>query len=247
LKAKKHYGQHFLRDPEIARRISSYLGYREQVLEIGPGKGIMTKSLVEVSKVLKAVEIDEEAIEYLLENQVLAEGRIINADFLNLQLSKVFEGQFSVIGNFPYYISSQIVFKIIENYELIPEMVGMFQKEVADRICSQSGSKVYGGISVLTASRYNAEYLFTLQENDFSPPPKVKSAVIRFIRKEDPMTDEDYAMLAKVVKAGFNQRRKTLRNSLKAILGDRIPEHLSSKRPEHCDLEDFVELASLLK
>lgn len=247
LRAKKHFGQHFLKDPLVSRRIAEQLQLRSKVLEVGPGMGILTSELLEIVEDLKVVELDDDAIIYLAKNEILTEKEIIKGDILKLDLSEVFGAEFSVIGNFPYYISSQIIFKMVENHALVPEMVGMFQKELAERICSGPGSKAFGVISVLTQSRYDTEYLFTLDENEFSPPPKVKSAVIRLSRKENALPEDRYKKLSQVVKMAFNQRRKTLRNSLKAF-GDRlsIPEELSSKRPEACSLEEFLKMSDSL-
>jgi len=231
----------------IAKRIAEAIQYPKQVLEVGPGKGIMTRELLPVAESLKASEIDKEAIQFLTDLDILKKGQIIEGDFLQIDISSVFDGEFSIIGNFPYYISSQIVFKVIDNHSLIPEMVGMFQKEVAERIFAPPGSKTYGGISVLVASRYQSELLFILNEEDFNPPPKVKSAVIRLERKADALDDDAYRKLSVIVKAAFNQRRKTLRNSLRSVSISEIPSDLISKRPEQCSLEDFLRLSALLQ
>lgn len=247
VKAKKHFGQHFLKDQSIAERIADALQFRASVLEVGPGTGILSKALLKVAENFQAVEIDRESIDYLLQSQTLQGHQLLEHDFLRLDIKALFSEQFSVVGNFPYYISSQIVFKVLENYEQIPEMLGMFQKELAERICAGPGSKVYGAISVFVASRYDAEYLFTLNEDEFYPPPKVKSAVIRLRRKASPLDEAAYQGLSKVLKPAFGQRRKTMRNSLK-VLADQLelPEEYSGKRPEQCSLEDFIFLSNQL-
>lgn len=244
VKAKKHLGQHFLRDESVAKNIVDALtwdGY-EQVLEIGPGMGVLTKYLVEESKNISVVEIDSESVEYLQANYLGL--KIYNEDFLKMHLKEKFNGEpVAILGNFPYNISSQIVFKMIEDRIQIPEMVGMFQKEVAERICSQKGSKVYGILSVLTQAYYEAEYLFTVDENVFSPPPKVKSGVIRLKRIKTKL-DVDERLFFNVVKTAFNQRRKTLRNALKSlnISEHEIDENLLNLRAEQLSVQQFIEL-----
>ncbi len=247
LRAKKHFGQHFLKDPQVSKRIAEQLQLRSKVLEVGPGMGILTAELLKIVDELKVIELDDDAIIYLAKNEILTEKEIIKGDILKLDPKEVFDQEFSVIGNFPYYISSQIIFKVVENHTLIPEMVGMFQKELAERICSEPGSKAFGVISVLTQSRYDTEYLFTLDEHEFTPPPKVKSAVIRLSRKENALEEKRYKKLSQVVKMAFNQRRKTLRNSLKGF-GDRlvIPDELIAKRPEACSLDEFLQMSDSL-
>lgn len=244
VKAKKHLGQHFLKDEFIAKRIVDSLsgeGY-ETVLEIGPGMGVLTKFLIQENKVVSVVEIDSESVEYL--NINYPELPVYAEDFLKMNLGEKFNYQpLAVIGNFPYNISSQIVFKIIEDRHLVPEMVGMFQKEVAERICAKEGSKVYGILSVLTQAYFKAEYLFTVDENVFNPPPKVKSGVIRLTRIREKL-EVDEKLFFQVVKAAFNQRRKTLRNALKSlnIQQHEIEENLLNLRAEQLSVQAFVEL-----
>ncbi len=248
VRAKKSLGQHFLKDKNIAQKIVGSLLNEStcNVLEIGPGTGVLTQFLLEIPALsVKVVEIDKESVIYLNENYPELENRIIAADFLKQNLDSFFEGKFSVIGNFPYNISSQIFFKILDNREIIPEVVCMLQKEVAERICSEHGKKTYGILSVLLQSYYDLEYLFTVNENVFIPPPKVKSAVVRLVRKQKHVADCDQDFLAKVVKAAFNQRRKMLRNSLKQ-LRDNIPVEYETLRPEQLSVSQFIELTKLL-
>jgi len=251
VRAKKHLGQHFLKDEFIAEKIANTLtekGYKN-VLEIGPGMGVLTKYLLEKSFTTSVIEIDRESIEYLNVHFLNLSSRIINADFLKIDISKIFNGeQFAIIGNFPYNISTQIVFKTIENRDLIPELSGMFQKEVAKRIAEKPGSKVYGILSVLTHAFYDVEYLFTVPPTVFNPPPKVESGVIRLIRKEDYSLPVDVPFFFKVVKTAFNQRRKTLRNSLKTFqLSDKLREDvIFAQRPEQLSVHQFIELTKKL-
>jgi 16S rRNA (adenine1518-N6/adenine1519-N6)-dimethyltransferase len=252
VKAKKHLGQHFLNDENIAKKIAdslSYQGYKN-VLEIGPGMGVLTKYLLEKDTTTYVIEIDTESVEYLKANYLHLGDRIIEEDFLKYNLYLTFNNEpFAIIGNFPYNISSQIVFKTLEMRHQIPEFAGMFQKEVAQRICSDKGSKVYGILSVLTQAFYNAEYLFTVPPNVFSPPPKVDSGVMKLTRKENYTLSCDEKLFFKVVKAAFNQRRKTLRNSLKTF---NLTENLKANsifgmRPEQLDVQDFIEITSLIQ
>lgn len=245
---KKRLGQHFLTDENIAKKIVDSLVGKERVLEIGPGTGVLTKYLVKEISDLKIIEVDREAVEYLHVDFPELESRIIHADFLKSDISSIFDQQFSIIGNFPYNISSQIFFKVIESRELIPEVVGMIQKEVAERLAAPHGNKTYGIITVILGAFYDIKYLFTVSENVFNPPPKVKSAVIRLTRKENFTLECDEQLFVKVVKTGFNQRRKTLRNSLKSILHENVDTSVEifSKRPEQLDLNGFVELTKLV-
>jgi len=251
VRAKKHLGQHFLKDETIAEKIADTLtenGYKN-VLEIGPGMGVLTKYLLKKNVITSVIEIDRESIEYLKVHFLNLSERIINDDFLKIDISTLFQGeQVAIIGNFPYNISTQIVFKTIENRNLIPELCGMFQKEVAKRISEKPGTKVYGIISVLTQAFYDVEYLFTVPPSVFDPPPKVESGVIRLIRKEDYSLPVDVAFFFKVVKTAFNQRRKTLRNSLKSFqLSDKLREDvIFAKRPEQLSVEQFIELTKTL-
>ena len=247
VRAKKHLGQHFLNDETIASNIADSLtlkGYKN-VLEIGPGMGVLTKYLLKKDVTTKVIEIDKESIEYLQVHYLNLSNRIINDDFLKIDIQNIFNGdQFAIIGNFPYNISSQIVFKTIENRDLIPELSGMFQKEVAKRIAEKPGTKAYGILSVLTQAFYDVEYLFTVPPSVFNPPPKVDSGVIRMVRKEDYSLPVDVGFFFKVVKTGFNQRRKTLRNSLKSFqLSDKLREDaIFAQRPEQLSVHQFIEL-----
>ena len=246
---KKSLGQHFLNDLSIAKKIVESLSPCQNILEIGPGTGILTQFLLKKNNNLKLVEIDNESVNFLILELKINKSIIYNQDFLNLDLSKIFENNnFSVIGNFPYNISSQIVFKIIENRKLIPEMCGMFQYEVAERICENEGSKKYGIISVITQAFYETKLLFEVSNNFFSPPPKVNSAVILLKRKKNLKIDCDEKLFFKIVKLSFQQRRKTLRNSLKQInLSDNLREHIIfDKRPEQLSIDQFVDLTNLI-
>jgi 16S rRNA (adenine1518-N6/adenine1519-N6)-dimethyltransferase len=247
VKAKKHLGQHFLKDESIAQRIADTLnleGYNE-VLEIGPGMGVLTKYLLEKPINTYVIEIDSESVVYLDENFPKLKDRIISKDFLKYNINEVFDGkQFAIIGNFPYNISTQIVFKALEYRDQIPEFAGMFQKEVAERICEKKGSKSYGILSVLAQAFYEAEYLFTVDENVFIPPPKVKSGVLRLRRKENYSLPCSEKLFFSVVKTAFQQRRKTLRNSLKTLnLSDNLREDaIFDLRPEQLSVEQFVSI-----
>lgn len=243
VKPKKHLGQHFLKDQNIAKKISETLQLdTPTVLEIGPGMGVLTNFLKENKKSeLYVAEVDPESVEYLIENKIMDIHNIVG-DFLNLDIPNYFESELAVIGNFPYNISSQIVFKTIDNKEKIPEFAGMFQKEVAERICAAPGSKQYGIISVLTQAYYNTEYLFTVDEQVFNPPPKVKSGVIRLTRKENLDLGCDEKLFKTIVKNTFNTRRKMLRVSLKRIIGSNeiLQEEFFQKRPEQLSVDEFV-------
>ncbi len=253
VRPKKHLGQHFLKDENIAQKIADTLslnGYKN-VLEIGPGMGVLTKYLLSKNEFTTyVIEIDEESVEYLKSNFIKLTPRIIEKNFLNCDLSAIFqENQFAIIGNFPYNISTQIVFKALENRTLIPEFSGMFQKEVAQRICQKEGSKAYGILSVLVQAFYDAEYLFTVPPNVFSPPPKVESGVLRLTRKENFDLPCDEKLFFQVVKTGFQQRRKTLRNSLKTLnLSDNLREDvIFDKRPEQLSVKEFIDLSILIQ
>lgn len=250
VRAKKFLGQHFLKDERIAERIAQSLsGEVANVLEIGPGMGVLTKYLVQNEKLnFWAIEIDTESVEYLHNHYPSL--NVIEGDFLKLDVSTLFKDQpFAVIGNFPYNISSQILFKVHDNRNAVPEVVGMFQKEVAERVAAKPGSKTYGILSVLLSAFYNTEYLFTVDEHVFNPPPKVKSAVIRLRRNEVSALDCDEKLFTTVVKTGFNQRRKTMRNALKPIGKSlaNIPEDLLMKRAEQLSVADFVMITKLLE
>ena len=248
VKPKKHLGQHFLTDPAVAARIVDSLKTESnsRILEIGPGKGILTKWLLAKENIdLKAVELDEESVQFL--NEHFPSLKVIQQDFLKLDLIQIFEGKsYKVIGNFPYNISSQIVFAILENRSVIDEMVGMFQKEVAKRICSAPGSKEYGILSVLSQANYKTDYLFSVNEGVFFPPPKVKSGVIRFSRKADFLKEDDFRKLSTLVKLAFNQRRKQLRNSIKSLLPENFEHPILTKRPEQLHFSEFIELMHML-
>jgi len=252
VKAKKFLGQHFLEDESIAEQIADALsleGY-DKVLEIGPGMGVLTKFLLKKSITTYAIEVDTESVAYLINNYLNLAPRIIEKDFLKYDLSKTFGDEpFAICGNFPYNISTQIVFKTLELRHQIPEFSGMFQKEVAKRICSKNGSKVYGILSVLVQAFYNAEYLFTVQPNVFNPPPKVESGVLKLTRKPNYTLSCDEKLFFRVVKQAFMHRRKTLRNSLKTLeLSNNIKANaIFGKRPEQLDVQAFIDLTSLIE
>ena len=252
VKAKKYLGQHFLKDELIAQQIADSLigkGYKN-VLEIGPGMGVLTKYLLKKPLTTHVIEIDTESIEYLQAHYLNLAQRIIEKDFLKIDLSEYFgEEQVAIIGNFPYNISTQIVFKTLENRHQIPEFSGMFQKEVAKRIAEKEGSKVYGILSVLTQAFYDVEYLFTVPPTVFNPPPKVDSGVIRLTRKKNYTLPVNEKLFYRVVKTAFQQRRKTLRNSLKTMnLSDNLREDsIFAKRPEQLSVQEFISLTSKIE
>ena len=254
VKPKKHLGQHFLKDESICLRIEqSITNHRDcfNVLEIGPGTGALTKHILDSNRKgnFYVMEVDHESIAYLNTNYPgLSSDQIIERDFLQFDSSTLFENKpFCVVGNFPYNISSQILFRCLEYKELVPEIVGMFQKEVAERISQGPGKKQYGILSVFMQAFYDIEYLFTVDEDVFDPPPKVKSGVIRCRRNKRVKLDCDELFFKKDVKTAFNQRRKTLRNSLKSITnGLDLPERFSGERPERLSVDDFVELTQFL-
>lgn len=247
VRAKKHLGQHFLKDENIAEKISDTLsleGY-SKILEIGPGMGVLTKYLLDREVEVHVIEIDTESVAYLNENYPDLKDKIHQQDFLKYDLSQIFGNEsYGVIGNFPYNISTQIVFKVLENREQIPEFSGMFQKEVARRICEKEGNKTYGILSVLVQTFYQAEYLFTVPPSVFSPPPKVDSGVLKLTRKENFELPCNEKLYYSVIKMAFNQRRKTLRNSLKSFnLPDNLREDIIfDKRPEQLGFKAFIEL-----
>jgi len=252
VRAKKHLGQHFLKDEEVAENIANTLtfdGYKN-VLEIGPGMGVLTKYLVEKDIDIIAMELDPESVVYLDEHYKNKNLQVIPADFLKYDLTGFFNGEaYAITGNFPYNISTQIVFKTLEWRDQIPEFTGMFQKEVAKRICEKEGSKTYGIMSVLVQAFYDAEYLFTVPPTVFNPPPKVESGVLRLTRKEDYSLPCNEKMLFKVVKTAFQQRRKTLRNSLKVFnLSDKLKEDtIFGQRPEQLSVAEFIVLTQKLE
>ena len=252
VKAKKHLGQHFLKDESVAKNIADTLnleGY-DDVLEIGPGMGVLTKYLLEKPVNTYVIEIDTESAAYLDANYPKLHGKIICKDFLKYDVNEVLGGkQFAIIGNFPYNISTQIVFRTLELRNQIPEFAGMFQKEVAERICEKKGSKTYGILSVLAQAFYHAEYLFTVDEHVFIPPPKVKSGVLRLRRKEDYSLPCGEKLFFTIVKTAFQQRRKTLRNSLKTLnLSDNLREdEVFNLRPEQLSVEQFIALTQKIE
>ena len=252
VRAKKHLGQHFLNDELISQQIAdSLIGENyKNVLEIGPGMGVLTKYLLKKDFTTHVIEIDLESVEYLKAHYLNLADRIISKDFLKIDLTEFFgKEQVAIIGNFPYNISTQILFKTLENRHQIPEFSGMFQKEVAKRIAEKEGSKVYGIISVLTQAFYDVEYLFTVPPTVFIPPPKVDSGVIRLTRKENYTLPVDEKLFYKVVKTAFQQRRKTLRNSLKTLnLSDNLREDtIFAKRPEQLSVQEFINLTSKIE
>jgi len=252
VKAKKHLGQHFLKDETIAKKIADTLslnGY-DDVLEIGPGMGVLTKYLLQKNTTTHVIEIDTESVEYLKNHYPSLTDRIYDKDFLKYNLSQIFNSkQFAIIGNFPYNISSQIVFKTIEMRQQIPEFSGMFQKEVAQRICAKEGSKTYGILSVLTQAFYEATYLFTVPPTVFNPPPKVDSGVLLLTRKKELKLTCDETLFFKVVKTAFQQRRKTLRNSLKTFnLSDNLKANtIFGQRPEQLSVSAFIALTTFIE
>lgn len=254
VRPKKSLGQHFLKDLSVALRIAATLDDCKgmPVLEVGPGTGVLTRFLLDQGHDLKVVEIDKESVSYLHEHfpELAAEQGILSEDFLKTDLKALYQGQaFCLIGNYPYNISSQIFFKVLENRDQVQYCVGMLQKEVAERLCSPPGKKSYGILSVFLQAYYDLEYLFTVSEKVFAPPPKVKSAVIRLTRNSTQRLACDEDLFKKVVKTAFNQRRKTLRNSLKPLLGKEAPfysEAIFDKRPEQLDVHQFEYLTDLI-
>jgi 16S rRNA (adenine1518-N6/adenine1519-N6)-dimethyltransferase len=247
VRPKKNLGQHFLTDQNIARKIVDSLGNEiPDVLEIGPGTGVLTQYLLQRSEInLHVIEIDRESVAYLKQYfpQLI---NIYEEDFLKAGIENRFSEKFNIIGNFPYNISSQIFFRILAVRNRVPEVVGMVQKEVAERIASKHGNKSYGILSVLLQAFYNIEYLFTVSEHVFLPPPKVKSAVIRLKRNNVELLPCDEKLFTSVVKAAFNQRRKMLRNSLRNIC-EEVPEKFAEKRPEQLSVSDFIEITQLIE
>lgn len=248
VKAKKHLGQHFLKDQNVSKKIANQFGAHQdchRVLEIGPGMGALTNFLLEnIENEVWVMDIDKESIDYLHVNFPQLENRIVFADFLKDDLSKYFGIEpFAVVGNFPYNISSQILFKCLEHRNQIPEIMGMFQKEVAERVAEKPGTKQYGIISVLLQTFYDIHYCFTVDEHVFDPPPKVKSGVIRLTRNERKQLPCDEKKFIQVVKACFNQRRKMIRNSVKPFIQGKEFEHrFLTERPEQLSVDDFIEL-----
>ena len=251
VRAKKALGQHFLTDQSIAMKIVDSLGRSEvrDVLEIGPGMGVLTQYLLKRDDIdLKLVELDGESVEYLLTHFPGMQGKLYQADYLRLDIHTLFQDKYRVIGNFPYNISSQIFFKILEDKDRVPEVVCMIQKEVAERIAEKPGSKTYGILSVLLQAWYDIDYLVSVGSGAFCPPPKVQSAVIRLRRNSRSSLGCDEKLFKTVVKTAFNQRRKTLRNALKPLLGDSVDSSnpVFDLRAERLSVEDFVSLTNLL-
>ena len=252
VKPKKALGQHFLTDLSVASRIASTMDVAPDLplLEIGPGMGVLTQFLLEKGRDLKVVEIDSESVEYLEREFPALDGRIIEGDFLKLDLDKIFgDSQFGVIGNYPYNISSQIFFKILDYKDLVPVCSGMLQREVAERLAAREGTKARGMLSVLLQAWYDVEYLFTVSEHVFNPPPKVKSGVIIMRRNDVRSLGCDEALFRTVVKTTFGQRRKTLRNSLRGLLpaGVQLPDTaMMGLRPEQLSVAQFIELTNLV-
>lgn len=253
VRAKKHLGQHFLKDLSIAEDIVNSLVQTDKydtVLEIGPGMGVLTQFLIQQKNYTTfPIDVDRESIAFLVEKFPELKGNIIYGDFLKINLNEIVNNKpFAVIGNFPYNISTQILFKVYEYRQQVPEVVGMFQKEVAERVAAKPGNKTYGITSVLLQAYYDVEYLFTVDEHVFDPPPKVKSAVIRLTRNSTEKLDCDEAFFKVVVKTAFNQRRKTMRNSVKAFLNEETKKKpILDKRPEQLSVDEFVMLTNLLK
>jgi 16S rRNA (adenine1518-N6/adenine1519-N6)-dimethyltransferase len=249
IQAKKSFGQHFLTNENIASRIADSLLLEStytKALEVGPGKGFLTKYLLEKGYELFAVEADRDMVTYLNQHYPQLTPNIIADDFLKIDFSQSFGNeQFAIIGNFPYNISTQIIFKMLEHREQIPELVGMFQKEVAERIVSKPGGKEYGVISVLAQAYYDGEYLFTVDKGNFNPPPKVQSGVIRLTRKSNQELGCHYELFRTVVKTAFGQRRKMLRNTMKSMIqnADLLADPFFNQRPEVLSVEQFVQVA----
>ena len=258
VKAKKSLGQHFLKDEDTARRIAETISGPElpeghpdwgtmPVLEVGPGMGVLSKYLLATGRAVKAVELDSESVGFLA--GVYPDLHVTEADFLKLDLGTLFPGEFALIGNYPYNISSQIFFKVLDKRERIPVVAGMLQKEVAERICTGPGSKVYGILSVLLQAWYDCEYLFSVEPSVFAPPPKVRSGVLRLTRNSRTSLGCDPALFRRVVKTAFGQRRKTLRNSLAPLIPPGSPALLSELmplRPERLSVDQFIELTNLI-
>ncbi len=253
MKAKKSYGQHFLVNELIAESIANGLQLKDaykKVLEIGPGRGMLTKYLLKKDTELLVVEADRDMVFYLQKYYPQLKGQIIAADFMKLQLDDFFKGEsFALIGNYPYNISSQILFKMLDYKEQIPEMVGMFQKEVAERVVAPPGNKIYGVVSVLVQAYYDGELLFGVDREEFNPPPKVQSAVIRLVRKANQDLGCEYRLFRTVVKQAFSQRRKMLRNTMKQFVStpELQEDPFFQQRPEKLSVEDFVYLTNWIK
>ena len=252
VKAKKHLGQHFLHDKKIAERIVNALpeeALENDLLEIGPGTGVLTDFILQKkTSGFVALDVDEESVVYLKQHYTKHAEQFLFADFLNYDLSKIVKGNFNVIGNFPYNISTQIMFRVLEYRNQVDYVVGMFQREVAKRIAEKPGTKEYGILSVLLQAYYDIEYLFTVNEGVFSPPPKVKSGVIRLKRNQTKQLTCNEVLFFKVVKTAFNQRRKTLRNALRIMLTEELLTlEILNKRAEQLSVKDFEELTKTIE
>ena len=252
MKAKKALGQHFLNREDLAWEIvdANQFAEGENVLEVGPGKGVLSKYLLEQQINFKMVELDQDMVSFLKRTYPIKEDQLIQEDILNISFSGIFDGRpFSIVGNFPYNISSQIMFKVFEEKKFVTQLVGMFQKEVAERIISPHGSKAYGILSVFIGLYFDSEMIMQIGPECFDPPPKVQSAVIRLAKKENVELSLDEKYFKRVVKMAFNQRRKMLRNSLKSLIIDKnLNEHrLFSKRPEQLSVTDFILLTDVIQ
>lgn len=251
-RAKKSYGQHFLKDEGFAKLIveqACSLSSDLPILEVGPGKGVLTKYLIDLNRSFKAVEADPEMYDYLMENYPGMENHLLFGDFLKVNIDAIFPDQsYILFGNFPYNISSQILIRMLHHRKSIPFMVGMFQKEVAERVVAPSGSKTYGRISVMVQAHYTGKILLNLGPASFSPPPKVDSAVILLERKPDLEIGCDEKLFKQIVSLGFSQRRKMLRNTLKSIVIDNefLQQDVFTKRPEQLSVEEFIELTKMI-
>lgn len=246
VRAKKHLGQHFLNDKAIAENIVNALIEKDAstpIIEVGPGTGVLTQHLIKGNAPFFALDVDTESVEFLKNAYPAEQSKVLLQDFLETDLVKLAGPKFNIIGNFPYNISSQIMFKVLDHKDQVDFAVGMFQKEVAMRIAEKPGSKVYGILSVLLQTYYDIDYLFTVHENAFTPPPKVKSAVIRLQRNSTKKLRCDEVLFKTVVKTAFNQRRKTIRNSIRTLFNNNSIRHpLLDKRPEQLSVEQFIEL-----
>lgn len=247
VRAKKQFGQHFLNDEAVAIEIVESLKAEnvDHVIELGPGMGVLTKYILKKSYDSAFIEIDKESIEYLLKNYPEINGRLINIDFLKLDLNQIFQGNLAFIGNFPYNISTQILFKMLDHKDRVLELVGMFQKEVAERVIAKPGSKIYGITSVFVQAYYNTEYCLSIGPEKFSPPPKVHSSVIRLSRNNVAKLDCDETLFFRIVKQTFNQRRKMIRNTLKSFgIKDGFESEFLTQRPEQLSVGDFIKLTN---
>ena len=253
MKAKKSYGQHFLTSDPIAERIAKSLllteQYHHKVLEVGPGKGMLTKHLLACGYDILCIEADRDMVDYLTLNYpVKLKGRVVAADFMKVKLEDYYENQFAIIGNYPYNISSQIIFKAIDYRSQVVELVGMFQKEMAERVAAPPGSKTYGVITVLTQAFFDVKYLFTVHKGSFNPPPKVESAVIRLTRKDETELGCDPVLFKSIVKQTFGNRRKMLRNTMRSFVNDEtvLTDDFYNERPEQLSVADFIALTNTI-